>query len=367
MSARPLISVLVPTRERLGTLRACLASALDQDFDDFEVVVSDNASGDGTEEYVKSMRDPRVKYVTTARRLSMCDNFENALNASSGRYVVIIGDDDAIVPGTLSYLATAIARTKARVLTWPYAKYIWPNGSAPARSHPIPHAAEGEVDLAKIAKLSARLGGAGYSRLVSPYHSCVERSVLDEVKARVGRVFASTMPDIFLHYAIPAIVTHAHRLPRVITVGGVSARSNSGSFRFQNSHPEFESESDRYRPHHSLFPGWSPSTVLLVDCMLVAADAFPEFYGTQLGNRESILGYLCSSPIGGHTNLGFFGVLSKRSEIRKYRSLKLPHFAAWWAFHKMLRVRLELIRQKDKVNEQVDPALNVHDFARRLA
>src|ERR1700733_9630825 len=211
MSERPLISILIPTRERVGTLRYAIASALDQDFKDYEVIVSDNVSNDGTREVVESFASQGVKYVAPPSRVSMSDNFECALEASSGQFVMIIGDDDAIVPGAVSKIAALIASKRPRVVTWTFARYFWPMAGRPARSRPTPIPAEQKMDLARTAKLSTRLGGAAFSRLVSPYHSCVERAVLEEIKAKVGRVFATPMPDIFLNYAIPPIAPTAIR------------------------------------------------------------------------------------------------------------------------------------------------------------
>ncbi|HXM76782.1 MAG TPA: glycosyltransferase, partial [Thermoanaerobaculia bacterium] len=56
----PLISVVIPTRERAAKLRYTLQTVLSQPGDDFEVVVSDNASEDATAETVSSFRDSRL-------------------------------------------------------------------------------------------------------------------------------------------------------------------------------------------------------------------------------------------------------------------------------------------------------------------
>src|SRR5687767_2195524 len=96
---RPLISIVIPTRERVETLRSTLRTALNQESQRIEVLVSDNASTDGTAEFVASIRDPRLRYVNPGQRVSMSDNWDFALRSARGEYVVIIGDDDAVVPG----------------------------------------------------------------------------------------------------------------------------------------------------------------------------------------------------------------------------------------------------------------------------
>jgi len=74
-SSLPTISVIVPTRDRCDTLIATLRTCLDQDYERCEIIVSDNLSNDGTKEHVAAIRDPRVRYVRTDRRLGMSQNW----------------------------------------------------------------------------------------------------------------------------------------------------------------------------------------------------------------------------------------------------------------------------------------------------
>ena len=95
---KPFISVIIPTRERADTLLFAIKTAFDQNSDDYEVIVSDNFSQDNTKEVVESFSDPRLVYVNSGRRLSMCDNYEFGLEHARGEYIIFIGDDDAIMP-----------------------------------------------------------------------------------------------------------------------------------------------------------------------------------------------------------------------------------------------------------------------------
>ena len=62
MTGSPTATVCIPTYNRSGLLRASLQSVLWQSLRDVEVIVSDNASTDDTEDVVRSLRDPRVIY-----------------------------------------------------------------------------------------------------------------------------------------------------------------------------------------------------------------------------------------------------------------------------------------------------------------
>lgn len=78
MPQNPLLSVIVPTRERADTLKFAIRTILDQSTDDIELIISDNFSQDNTQEIVESFSDHRLKYFNTGKRLSMCDNWEFA-------------------------------------------------------------------------------------------------------------------------------------------------------------------------------------------------------------------------------------------------------------------------------------------------
>lgn len=97
------ISVLLPTRNRLDLLRHAVASVLSQPAEDWEIVISDNHSTEDVAGYVESLEDKRVRYLRTSRPVAVTDNWNNALEAAEGEYIIMLGDDDALLPG---YFAT---------------------------------------------------------------------------------------------------------------------------------------------------------------------------------------------------------------------------------------------------------------------
>ena len=93
-------SVLLPTRNGGKYLKSCIESVLSQDYEDMELIVFDNANTDNTAEVVNSYSsDKRLKYFRTDSVVSVTDNWNNALKKSSGDYVLMIGDDDFLLPG----------------------------------------------------------------------------------------------------------------------------------------------------------------------------------------------------------------------------------------------------------------------------
>ena len=102
-------SVLLPTRNGGKYLKSCIESVLSQDYKDMELIVFDNANTDNTAEVVNSYsNDKRLKYYRTDSVVSVTDNWNNALKKSSGDYVLMMGDDDFLLPGYFDTLDKTI-------------------------------------------------------------------------------------------------------------------------------------------------------------------------------------------------------------------------------------------------------------------
>jgi glycosyltransferase involved in cell wall biosynthesis len=98
---RPLFSILLPSRNRLELLRHAVDSILGQDAD-LEIVIADNASDESYSDYVSSLGTIAARSVRSECPLTVTENWNQALVASTGRYVIMMGDDDALAPGWLA-------------------------------------------------------------------------------------------------------------------------------------------------------------------------------------------------------------------------------------------------------------------------
>jgi glycosyltransferase involved in cell wall biosynthesis len=103
-------SVLIPTRNGGEFLPDVLRSALSQN-GDFEVVVSDNANTDDTAQVLSSYADhERLVVVRSDKVLSVTENWMQALHAARGDYLLMIGDDDLLLPGFFGRMDAVLAR-----------------------------------------------------------------------------------------------------------------------------------------------------------------------------------------------------------------------------------------------------------------
>ena len=99
MDAAPKISVLLPCYRQERFVREAVESVLMQDFPDWEMVASDDASPDGTaailEEYAR--RDPRIRFCHQKSNLGMVENWNWCLQQGQGEAVKLMGGDDRLL------------------------------------------------------------------------------------------------------------------------------------------------------------------------------------------------------------------------------------------------------------------------------
>lgn len=103
-SSDVLISVCLPVRNGASSLRTVVESVLAQDHANLELVISDNASTDGTEELCREFatRDARVVYVRQPQNIGLLNNFQSAMRNAHGTFFRWVGDDDWLAPNCLS-------------------------------------------------------------------------------------------------------------------------------------------------------------------------------------------------------------------------------------------------------------------------
>lgn len=96
----PRVTTIIPTYRRPKLLRRAICSALNQDYPQLEVLVCDNASGDGTREVVEEFIavDPRVRYRLRERNLGVNGNIGAGFQEVQTPYCSVLPDDDVMLP-----------------------------------------------------------------------------------------------------------------------------------------------------------------------------------------------------------------------------------------------------------------------------
>ena len=102
----PRVSVCVPSFNAAQYLGAAVESVLGQTFEDFELVISDDASDDATPEVCGAFTDRRIRVVRSEQRLGQSGNWNRCIELATGEYVILLHADDVLAP---EYLARAVA------------------------------------------------------------------------------------------------------------------------------------------------------------------------------------------------------------------------------------------------------------------
>jgi glycosyltransferase involved in cell wall biosynthesis len=115
----PKVSVLVPTYNYARFLPEAIESVLAQDFTDFELLISDDASTDGSAEIIRryAVRDSRIRCQIHEKNLGMVPNWNWCLREARGEYVkFLFGDDLLASPQALRRMAAMLDGEPGAVL-----------------------------------------------------------------------------------------------------------------------------------------------------------------------------------------------------------------------------------------------------------
>jgi len=98
MISSPKVSICVPTYNRAAILPYAVESVLAQTYQDFELLICDDASPDNTADIVAQWSDPRIRYIRHPQNIKRSRNMRSGYEASRGQYFVKFDDDDALTP-----------------------------------------------------------------------------------------------------------------------------------------------------------------------------------------------------------------------------------------------------------------------------
>jgi Glycosyl transferase family 2 len=251
----PLISVVIPTRDRPDTLAVCLRAMRHHKSSQIEIVVQDNSTSPETRDVVTAaaVTDPRIRYLQAPYPTSQRHNFELGLAAARGAYMSIIGDDDGYTIGSLDWLVEQLTRTPVDAVRWHLLHYVWPSLSQDGEGFMDLYPSmtlggssfEPAVDLAERV-IRAQTQGSWDNILV--YHGMISRRVYDRMKAKTdGVFFPYPMPDVYAHNLIPLYCDTYLKINDIVSIYGVSGHSAGASWtRTRDTDPAAPSEGNRW-------------------------------------------------------------------------------------------------------------------------
>ena len=319
-------SVLIPSRNGGAFLPHVLKSALAQ-VGDFEVVVSDNANTDETASVLESFaNDHRLQVVRSTEVLSVTENWMRALRRAKGRYLLMIGDDDLLLPGFFERAGAALSRQgDPDCLTFNAYSYVAPGAfgaEAPAYWSPR------HFDLSQL-RPERELSRDERLQIVKDMFRFKVRFPLnmqltlfsrDAIAAVPGDFFRAPFPD---HFALNSMLLRASRMAvtdeRLLVVG-VSPKS-FGHY-FYGGH---QREGTRYLGSEAAFPGMIEGSELvnaMHTWLVELRRTYPELADVPIARWQYV-----ARQVNHWYRQVEFGTAPARTIVARSRSLRPSEFA----------------------------------------
>ena len=296
MVDKPRVSIIIPVKDRkeylYHTLRTCMA----QDYENFEIIVADDASTDGTKEMVHAMAamDPRITFIDRPVRVGMRDNFEDALSHIKEGYVMAMGGDDGILPGGISRMVRKFEETGTKLMTWCPPEYAYPMDYYPNGHFSIyyknnSHWVSSNEYLSRQPQIMAYINDIECPMFY--IKGAVHISLIEKVKSRTkdGRFYSCPTPDGYSGIVLAGEVDKFYFSAEPFTINGVSPSSQGIAYikkdkkSVDNSKEFFKfSENKKMHPVLASQPYSPLLSLMTVDYLMTAKDlpgwkgSFPE-------------------------------------------------------------------------------------------
>lgn len=282
-------SILLPTRNGGAFLPDVLRSVLSQS-GDFELVVADNANTDDTPALLAAhVADPHLRVVRSREVSPVTENWMTALRAARGDYLLMIGDDDVLLPRFFERVDAILRRhSDPDCLTFDGYSYVAPNSLRPETSafwspRHFDMRRFGEREISPGERL-AIVKDMFRFRVRFPLNMQLTLFSQSAKAAVPGELFRAPFPD---HFALNSLLLRARR--HVVTderllVVGVSSKS-FGHYFYSGR----QREGLRYLGSGSTFPGRIEGSELVNSMyawLIMLRKAYPELASIDIDHWQ---------------------------------------------------------------------------------
>lgn len=292
MDTQVKFSVIVPTRERADTLVHCLRTLVAQDYENLDIIVSDNFSQDGTKAAVSSFSDKRIRYLNTGKRVSMSHNWEFALDHVKAGWVMFLGDDDGLYPWALPTLDKSIRKYKVEALWSASASFLWPGHFEkwPKGGISIPLTDSVVLKQSKV-ELRRVFSGKGLSSGLPWLYAGGAASIelINRTRDENGHFFRSQNPDYYSAVALACATDKYLSIEIPIAVNGASKHSSGATYvnSIQNNDggPVLTLKQESNIPFHDSLIAGESFQLLWYESYLQAQHIHKNFLGITLRDQ----------------------------------------------------------------------------------
>lgn len=251
---KPLLSVIVPTKDRYKYLKHLIKLIQSYNSDEWEIVVQDNTD-DNSEilEYLKELNYPGCKYFHEKGQLPMSTNADKAILHSEGEYVCFLGDDDGICPNAIEY-CRLMKEKGYEALRSNLADYYWPDavsnfdGIQGKVIKPKVTGSEAILSTEDVLKDVINRGFVDRGNLPSVYHGIASRKALNRVYEKCQTFFPGQSPDISNGIAMSLVMKCFMLVDDIVTISGASAFHGGKTIGMNKRYPQI-SDMVWFRPN----------------------------------------------------------------------------------------------------------------------
>ncbi|MEO6329147.1 MAG: glycosyltransferase [Ginsengibacter sp.] len=162
-------SIILPVRNGGEFVKLCINSILSQTIQDFNLIVLDNCSEDGTLEYIQSLADDRILIYTSSKPLTIEENWGRIRGLNTNEFITMIGHDDILFPGYLAEMEKMISSYPQASLYQTQYTYINGKGAVIRKCKPMPAIEDGPSFLKSCLQFKIDVMGTGFMMRAADY------------------------------------------------------------------------------------------------------------------------------------------------------------------------------------------------------
>nr|WP_318680458.1 glycosyltransferase family 2 protein [uncultured Treponema sp.] len=239
----PKYSIILPVYDGEKYIKSAIDSVLSLNYTNFEFIISNNCSTDGTEKILMSISDPRVKIIKPNKTLPLGAHWNFAIEHATGEWLWALGADDAIMPYFFELcdkLVKVCEQHDINVIKSNRAYYFWPGYEDVYKDAHINYGIENTMEIKNLQTLMADMlsGKASYFDLPQMYISSLfNRSVIEKAKkfSRTNEIIPYDVPAQDAYLGLLACIFEKKYLFTNIPLGWVGTSPSSMTRKLYNN------------------------------------------------------------------------------------------------------------------------------------
>lgn len=291
-------TIVVPTLNRLPTLRWALETCVNQEYDNYTIVIADNNCADGTREYLLNKNFKNVRVLRANKHLSMTENWDRIarLLCEEDTYIHYLGDDDGLLPFSLRVASEIISHTNEKLISWKKVEYSWPDLAIEEFRNSIIVPLSATIKSINSREFLANCHNfdESYSSGPGVYTSFVHSSIFKSIYEADGEhIFRSASADVYSAYVIASTVPNFMKCQFALSINGGSGYSNGVSY-VNNPESDQAKILKKYSPVHRDIIHAPSVCVAEADALLCARDVHRNWLSDYEFNWRALLDRLAS-------------------------------------------------------------------------